>query len=508
MVLFLLGTCFLATSSVQLSSLNGSEITGKAPKVSGYWDLTGSLIFIDDNWSLTASSYGWCYYNGTHYIIENVTLDVLGSGSGITIKNSNDFFEIRNCTIYNATGVWSWSAISMDTVSNGRVIRNNLSNNNIGVYSLNSNDVMISHNVMDKLESGGIYSELSDTVVISHNNISRTVEGIWTGKDLNDRITGNRIQTCRDGIATSESNFTHVIGNIIYNMTIIGIDIYWAHDSFISENEVSTCDWDGIFIKGPNHEVTSNTMINNGIGIEIDGYPSYLAQDNLIIGNVIIDSVDWGIYVEYNVENNTIYLNELINNAVSAIDMNYFANDWDNGSIGNYYSDYAGKDVDDDGIGDIPRNITAYNLVDVNAIDNFPIWWDHPSFSITSPTDDQVFQETLPSFSISITEGVPVTMWYTLNNGPNNYITSTSGTINQNAWDALSNGDVFIRLYVSDARGWTTSEVVRVFKDVPEPPPSDGDEEAISGYDLLLITTTMVASLAIVMILRKRKLNF
>ena len=480
LVFFLFGTCFLATSSVQLSSLNGNESTGKAPKASGYWDLTGSLIVIDNNWSATASSYGWCHYNGTHYIIENVTLDALGSGGGIIIKNSNDFFEIRNCTIYNATELaWPWSAILMDTVSNGRVIHNNLSNNNIGVYSLNCNDLIISHNVMEKLQDSGIYSEFSDTIVISHNNISRTVIGIWTGSDLNDRITENWIQTCHYGIYTYRSNFTHVIGNMFYNMTNDGIRVVWVHSNFISENDVSTCDRREIAVRGRNNNVTSNTIVDADNGIKVDGPSYFIGQNNLIIDNVIMDG-DIGIHMDTTTANNSIYLNEMINNARNAVDSNYFTNDWDNGSIGNYYSDYAGKDVDDDGIGDTPRNITAQNLVDVNGIDNFPIWWDHPLFSISSPVDDQVFQETAPSFSISITEGVSITMWYTLNDGPKNYITTTSGTINQTAWNALSNGDVFIRFYVSDARDWTNPEVVRVIKNVPEPPPSYGDEEPIS----------------------------
>ena len=76
-------------------------------KNNGYWNLTGSNIFIDDldpsrNWSYTASHYDWCSGSGTWtdpYIIENVTIDGQDAGNCIFIKNSVVPFIIRNCTL-------------------------------------------------------------------------------------------------------------------------------------------------------------------------------------------------------------------------------------------------------------------------------------------------------------------------------------------------------------------------------------------------------------------------
>ena len=64
---------------------------------SGFWNLTGSPIYIDDtdpnyNWSKTAFENDWCsgYGNSTHpYIIQDVLIDGQGSGINIEIKNSN-----------------------------------------------------------------------------------------------------------------------------------------------------------------------------------------------------------------------------------------------------------------------------------------------------------------------------------------------------------------------------------------------------------------------------------
>lgn len=40
-------------------------------------------------------------------------------------------------------------------------------------------------------------------------------------------------------------------------------------------------------------------------------------------------------------------------------------NQWDNGAIGNYWSDYSGKDTNDDGIGDTPYTIPEAEISQV-----------------------------------------------------------------------------------------------------------------------------------------------
>ncbi|GAH45411.1 unnamed protein product, partial [marine sediment metagenome] len=77
------------------------------PQSAGYIE---SFIYVDGNWTETASTYDWCYGDGswsTPFIIENVSIDASTSptGSGILIENSqNAYFIIRNCTITNAIG--------------------------------------------------------------------------------------------------------------------------------------------------------------------------------------------------------------------------------------------------------------------------------------------------------------------------------------------------------------------------------------------------------------------
>lgn len=80
-----------------------------------------------------------------------------------------------------------------------------------------------------------------------------------------------------------------------------------------------------------------------------------------------------------NASSNTIYLNNFINNQRSIIDnginmtRTYFLppppsiNQFDNGTYGNYGSEYQGADANGDGIGD-----SAYRVYE-NNIDNYPL---------------------------------------------------------------------------------------------------------------------------------------
>jgi hypothetical protein len=65
---------------------------------------------------------------------------------------------------------------------------------------------------------------------------------------------------------------------------------------------------------------------------------------------------------------NSIYLNCFINNNENAFD-DGSNNRWDNGTVGNYWSNYTGLDADGDGIGDVPHNITG----SAGSQDNFPL---------------------------------------------------------------------------------------------------------------------------------------
>ncbi|MFX1490308.1 MAG: NosD domain-containing protein, partial [Promethearchaeota archaeon] len=120
-----------------------------------------------------------------------------------------------------------------------------------------------------------------------------------------------------------------------------------------------------------NNKITGNTAkISSNYGLHILG-----GDDNIIFENDVKENY-YGIVLEANPMDTLIYLNNLTDNILNAIDNSYgIGNQWDDGSIGNYWDDYSGVDANDNGIGDTPYSITGT----ANSKDNFPIWDDGPN---------------------------------------------------------------------------------------------------------------------------------
>lgn len=132
----------------------------KSPRISGYW--TTNFIHIDGNWSYTVGNYSWASGDGSWsnpYIIENVTIDASTSstGSGIFINNSkNDYFIIRNCTVYNAGSEEYDAGIKLENSNNGTITNNNCSNNG-------KNGILLFGNCQNNIISENIASNMGTT---------------------------------------------------------------------------------------------------------------------------------------------------------------------------------------------------------------------------------------------------------------------------------------------------------------------------------------------------------
>lgn len=450
-------------------------------KSSSYWNLTGNPIYINDNdigvndWETINATYDWCTGSGTKqdpYVLENILIDGLNTGNCIEIWYSSVYFTIKNCTLYNS-GEWDCGMYLYD-VHNAKIHNNTIHSNFEGIFFQGDGDYNnITNNIVKDNGRTGIVLESFNEFCIINNNIAinNYQHGIVLRQEcLNNRISNNFVKNhIYSGILIQGgSNNNTIIGNTAVRNAFAGLWIYNSDDNIFKQNNFSSNIGYGIEVTESNkNTVKGNYIFNNSIyGIEFDSndHPTQWAIYNRIISNNITNNEMAGIHLDPYAMNNSIYLNNFIDNGViNGYDEGINkTNSWDNGTIGNYWDDYSGLDMDDDGIGDTPYIDIGGT---VGAQDNYPIWWDSPKFTIVSPFPSEQFGDIAPNYIINIDEGINHTMWYTLDNGITNHtFVKLSGHIDQSLWNSTGKGILTIRFYINDSRGYISYQEVTVEK--------------------------------------------
>jgi parallel beta-helix repeat protein len=205
---------------------------------------------------------------------------------------------------------------------------------------------------------GAIYAYNSSWCNISHNILVHSGHGIWFDHDSNNNIiTGNNVSYNLVGIVITSSNSNIITNNYVFSSTYCGIAFSGASSNIL----------------------TSNIAKNNEYGIWLDYSTNVTA-----IGNMVTDNL-FGIHLDHS-DNNVISHNNIINNThqTEIIDS---ASIWNYDLEGNYWSDYDGVDIDQDGIGDKPR------IIDANNTDNYPLMgmfsdfeviWEEETYHVTT----------------------------------------------------------------------------------------------------------------------------
>jgi len=268
-------------------------------------------IYIDGNsgWAAFRSA-GNCTGNGTYsepYVIEDLVIDGGGVGSCILIENTDVYFRIENCTLYNAGGFNGVdnAGIRLSNVDNSQLINNNCSSNVIGLNLEYSDNNTILENIVNYNSWTGMFLVESDINIISGNTVNNNMFGILIDFCLLNNISTNVVKNNnRVGIYSSSCSLNTISGNTANNNSV-GICLAFDIHDIISGNTVNKNNSSGISLHYSYSIIISgNTANNNNYGIYLTG-----SIDNNISGNTLIGNAEC-IVEEGNCEGNVFENND------------------------------------------------------------------------------------------------------------------------------------------------------------------------------------------------------
>ena len=196
---------------------------------------------------------------------------------------------------------------------------------------------------------------------------------VWYSRG--NRLAGNEVTDGRYGTHFMFSHGSRVEGNR-YLRNVVGVFVMYSRDVAVEGNVVAASAGSagiGVGLKESGDVVLrDNLLVRNTTGIYVDASPIQLDEHNLYEGNdVRLGQV--GVVLHGSEQRNAFRGNAFRDN-FRAVDVeggaDALAVEW----TGNYFDDYAGFDLDEDGYGDVPfelRSLSGELVTRVPALQFF-----------------------------------------------------------------------------------------------------------------------------------------
>ncbi|GIK18480.1 MAG: nitrous oxide reductase family maturation protein NosD [Leptolyngbya sp. PLA2] len=311
-------------------------------------------------------------YEGNLVIRKPVTLDgggravFDGLGRGTVIEIAAADVTLRGCTVRASGDDVSGESAAIRAITGPVTIESNRVEDALyGIDLREAPGSVIRDNVvrckpLDPERRGdGIRLWWSHDCTITDNAVHQSRDIVfWYSENL--RVERNTVTGSRYGLHFMYTHDTTLSRNILsgnsvgvylmYSNRITLIDNRMLNNRGASGYGLGLKDCDDIVIRG-------NAMLANRVGVYVDNSPSSVGSTGLFESNMIAFN-EIGLLATPNTHSNVFVANAFIENEEPAtahgrgqLANNTFSRD----GVGNYWSDYAGIDLDSDGVGD-----TAY----------------------------------------------------------------------------------------------------------------------------------------------------
>lgn len=270
-------------------------------------------------------------------VIKNVNRSFTKDNAAVRLVHSEHFL-IQNLILENV-----YFGIYLQKSNRGTIRFNDIrssgkteAGSGNGIHLWHCNNVLIDGNEMQGMRDG-IYFEFADSSVIrnnhSHDNIRYGLHFMFSNHDV---YHDNTFERNGAGVAVMFSKFIDMHKNVFREN--------WGPSSY------------GLLLKEINDaEIFDNVFEKNTIGINVEGTNRITYRRNNFLENGWAIRVRGACYENLYTENNFLY---------NSFNLSYNSNLNDNKFVKNYWSDYAGYDLDRDGIGDVPyRPVNLFSYI-------------------------------------------------------------------------------------------------------------------------------------------------
>jgi parallel beta-helix repeat protein len=249
-------------------------------------------------------------------------LNLAGHGVGLTLYYTNNSKIIGN----NITNNY-WRGISIWWSNNNSLTGNYITNNaNDGIEEYESHGNKVSNSLIKANKGSGIYHRY----LVS-----------------NDVITSNQIIANQGGGIDGDATNCVITDNFVFENAAAGISV--DSNCIIARNNITSNGPKTSAFQGAGLSIFRNncTILDNYISKNNFGIWTYWGKENTIVGNTVAYNNNEGIRFQGPAENNLIYHNNFIENNGDDVQVTVnthfndpLYNSWDNGTEGNYWSDY------------------------------------------------------------------------------------------------------------------------------------------------------------------------